>query len=126
MKLKNLDKGNETVAGKSGTAPASSNFHIDDGCMGGGTSISHIAPINFDPIAGNDNDFYDVKWGNGWDVNGNNQVDIGTDNLHGNFNVNRLGIFHYCIMGHEYADFPGSSGKAGGIPVKWFIHSNRR
>ena len=99
-------------------------LHIDRGEMGGGNQIIQPTTFWFRPRAGNSNDFYDFKWGNGWDMNGNNMVDFGVDNLRGNFSVNRLGIFHYCIMGQEYAEVAGSSGKSGGIPDDDFFVSD--
>jgi len=49
-------------------------LHIDDGCMGGGEAIDYLPVLawsmgrNSVCMPGSDNDFWDVKWGNGWDV----------------------------------------------------------
>jgi hypothetical protein len=62
--------------------------------MGGGGPIPHQDSITWH------DDVLDIKWGENWDTNGNGRVDIGTDNLHGNFDVNRWKIFHYCLFVH--------------------------
>jgi len=79
-------------------------LHIDRGEMGGGSQVAHYSPIAMEDVAGNNNDFWDYKWGNGWDTypSGapNDEVDVGLDNLHGCFDVARFRIFHYCLFVH--------------------------
>jgi hypothetical protein len=76
-------------------------LHIDRGEMGGGTVIPHYSPIAMEDVAGNNNDFWDLKWGNGWDsqITGiQGDVDIGIDTLNGYFSSTRLGIFHSVFL----------------------------
>jgi hypothetical protein len=80
-------------------------LHIDDGCMGGGNSIGHPNNGRIDWVdpgddskPGDNNDFLDIKWGNNWDTNNDNKVNIGSDNLNGNFDPDRWKVFHYCLF----------------------------
>ena len=64
----------ETQRYKGAKRAASWKLHIDDGCMGGGEAIDYLPVLawsmgrNSVCMPGSDNDFWDVKWGNGWDV----------------------------------------------------------
>ncbi len=60
-------------------------LHLDDGLMGGGEEITEKDTTGFYDKDGDNNDFYDYKWGNGWDTNDNGIVDPVTDDLHGYF-----------------------------------------
>jgi len=102
---------------------------IDNGWLGGGNQVGLVGSLSFDPDAarppaGNNNDFWDYKWGNGWDVNGNGAVD-GGDNLHGNFDASRFRIFHYAILGEEYAEYPHSTGR-GDLPGDDFFVADEK
>jgi len=64
----------ESMRDKGAKRAASGKLHIDDGCMGGGEAIDYLPVLawsmgrNSVCMPGSDNDFWDVKWGNGWDV----------------------------------------------------------
>ena len=64
----------ESMRDKRAKRAASGKLHIDDGCMGGGEAIDYLPVLawsmgrNSVCMPGSDNDFWDVKWGNGWDV----------------------------------------------------------
>ncbi len=78
-------------------------LHIDTGWGTGygGDVIDEIKTIHAHSAIGPNNDFYDLKWGNGWSYDEVLNITIG-DNNH--FNPNRLGFFHYCIFGNAYYD----------------------
>lgn len=96
-------------------------LHIDDGCMGGGGDIiSHQDKTAFYMKPGDNNDLWDYKWGNGWDLNGNgilNSNEIAY--LHGHFNYNRWGIFHYCIFANDAETKDGSTHLGVSEPSDW-------
>lgn len=88
-------------------------LHIDDGSFGGGNPILFSGSLYVEgTMKGNNNDFYDLKWGNGWDKNSNSIIDRKIDNLEdGNFTYQRYRVFHYCIFGENYISAPNSTGR---------------
>ena len=93
----------ESMRDKGAQRAASWKLHIDDGCMGGGTEVRDEEKTSIEEIDGDNNDIYDIKWGNGWDKN-NDKV-LNPDEitqLSGNrFDVKRWGVFHYCLFANE-------------------------
>jgi len=74
-------------------------LHIDDGCMGGGTSVpvGSIDPIVYQPRqSGDNNDYEDYLWDG--DSNHNGVIDRAETGRIGYFTANREHIFHYCLM----------------------------
>jgi hypothetical protein len=102
-----------------------SQMHIDDGTGGwnGGTSLTHEDNIVWDEYKPGTNykSFYDIKWGDGWDTNGNWELDNNEENnLNGNyFDISRWGIFHYCLMLHNLWNK-----KSDATWIKWTGYSN--
>ncbi|MFW6176223.1 MAG: hypothetical protein ACOC40_00840 [Thermoplasmatota archaeon] len=81
-------------------------LHMDDGNMGGGEEIIEKDVTGFYKKDGDDNDFYDYKWGNGWDRDSNGNINPGT-NLH--FSLDRWGKFHYCLFANDAEHSSGSN-----------------
>ena len=90
----------ESMRDKGPEAPARPKLHIDDGCMGGGGD-----KVNFDEYLDFDEEFNDLKWGEGWSKKlisgGNYQINYGTEP---HFTQGRWHIFHYCIFGNKKGD----------------------
>jgi hypothetical protein len=78
-------------------------LHIDDGCMGGGETIPYQEINYIDIIPGVNNDIYDIKWGNDWNITYKEIgeiEDICTLNMgdNNNFNYERFRVFYYCVF----------------------------
>ncbi|MDG6226072.1 MAG: hypothetical protein QCI82_11250 [Candidatus Thermoplasmatota archaeon] len=84
-------------------------LHIDIGGMGGGTRIKYqkINYIGLEPLYGNNNDIYDIKWGNNWSISYKEYTDS-TYNIYTwyqgdnpQFNFSRFRIFYYCVIDEQ-------------------------
>ncbi len=73
-------------------------LHLDDGLMGGGEEITEKDKTAFYLKEGDNEDFWDYKWGNGWKKKNNGDIIPGTDP---HFSLNRWGKFHYCLFAND-------------------------
>jgi len=99
----------ETPRGKGAKRLAGPKLRIDRGGMGGGGSVDHVNPLNYDSDDGDPNfedDYY------------NNPT---------RFSTERKGIFHYCVFCDEcYADGDTDREGRGAIKGNHFVVCNGR